>query len=185
MPGADGKGIVSGAKDGAVRLWPTNAAAKEKLYEGNWTPLKFSKDGRVLAVVGAVLLRQIPEDVFPRATFPRIAVLVDHGYAPLEQMEVEIVKPIEEKAPWAAKLAANKELQNIVERMLRAGARKLCFVISPGKKALKPRIPPTSCPCSSLNCDPGFALVFAFPLRLSVRRGGGGLFSAHTHLRIP
>ena len=47
----DGQGILSGAKDGTVRLWPTNAAAKERLYEGNWTPIKFSKDGRTLAVI--------------------------------------------------------------------------------------------------------------------------------------
>ena len=48
---ADGQGIISGAKDGTVRLWPTNAAPKQKLYEGNWTPIKFSKDGRVLAAI--------------------------------------------------------------------------------------------------------------------------------------
>jgi len=48
---ADGRSVVSGGKDGAVRLWPTNAAAKERLYEGNWTPLKFSKDGQALAAI--------------------------------------------------------------------------------------------------------------------------------------
>ncbi len=48
---ADGQDIISGAKDGTVRLWPTNAAAKERFYEGRWTPLKFSKDGQVLAVI--------------------------------------------------------------------------------------------------------------------------------------
>jgi WD40 repeat protein len=47
----DGRGIISGGKDGSVRLWPTNAAAKERLYEGNWTPIKFSKDGRTLAAI--------------------------------------------------------------------------------------------------------------------------------------
>ncbi len=46
---ADGRGVLSGAKDGTVRLWPTNTASRERLYEGNWTPVKFSKDGRVLA----------------------------------------------------------------------------------------------------------------------------------------
>ena len=49
----DGRGIISGGKDGTVRLWPTNATAKEKFYEGTWTPLKFSKDGRVLAAINA------------------------------------------------------------------------------------------------------------------------------------
>jgi CzcA family heavy metal efflux pump len=50
----------------------------------------------LLASIGFYLIFQIPQDVFPAATFPRIAVLVDHGYAPLKQMEMEIVKPIEE-----------------------------------------------------------------------------------------
>jgi len=50
----------------------------------------------LLALVGGVMMLQIPQDVFPHASFPRIAVLVDHGYAPLKQMEVEIVKPIEQ-----------------------------------------------------------------------------------------
>ena len=48
---ADGQGIISGAKDGTVRLWPTNAAARERFYEGNWMPIKFSKDGRMLAAI--------------------------------------------------------------------------------------------------------------------------------------
>ncbi|HEY5911612.1 MAG TPA: protein kinase [Verrucomicrobiae bacterium] len=47
----DGQGIISGAKDGTVPLWPTNAAPKEKLYEGKWTPIKFSTDGRLLATI--------------------------------------------------------------------------------------------------------------------------------------
>lgn len=48
---ADGQGIISGAKDGTVRLWPTNTVAKERFYPGNWTPIKFSKDGRQLAAI--------------------------------------------------------------------------------------------------------------------------------------
>ena len=48
---ADGQGIISGAKDGTVRLWPTNTVAKERFYAGNWTPIKFSKDGRQLATI--------------------------------------------------------------------------------------------------------------------------------------
>ena len=48
---ADGQGIISGAKDGTVRLWPTNTVAKERFYAGNWTPIKFSKDGRQLAAI--------------------------------------------------------------------------------------------------------------------------------------
>jgi eukaryotic-like serine/threonine-protein kinase len=48
---SDGRSVISGAKDGTVRIWPTNAVAKERLYEGACTPLKFSKDGRLLAAV--------------------------------------------------------------------------------------------------------------------------------------
>ena len=48
---ADGRGVLSGGKDGTVRFWPTNSASREKLYDGNWTPVKFSKAGRVLAVI--------------------------------------------------------------------------------------------------------------------------------------
>jgi WD40 repeat protein len=48
---ADGQGIFSGAKDGTIRLWPTNAATREPFYEGNWMPIKFSQDGRMLATI--------------------------------------------------------------------------------------------------------------------------------------
>ncbi len=49
-----------------------------------------------LSLIGFYLIYQIPEGVFPDATFPRIAVMVDFGLAPLKEMEMEIVKPIEE-----------------------------------------------------------------------------------------
>jgi len=48
---ADGRSVLSGAKDGTVRLWATNTASRERLYKGKWTPIKFSKDGRVLAAM--------------------------------------------------------------------------------------------------------------------------------------
>jgi len=32
-------------------LWPTKATERERFYEGNWTPLKFSKDGKYLAAI--------------------------------------------------------------------------------------------------------------------------------------
>ncbi len=48
---ADGQGIISGAKDGTIRLWPTNATTRETFYEGNWMPIKFSQDGRILAAI--------------------------------------------------------------------------------------------------------------------------------------
>ncbi len=49
-----------------------------------------------LAVIGFYLIYEIPEGVFPDAEFPRIAVMVDYGLAPLKEMEMEIAKPIEE-----------------------------------------------------------------------------------------
>jgi WD40 repeat protein len=48
---ADEQGVISGAKDGTVRLWPTNTVAKERFYPGSGTPLKFSKDGQLLAAI--------------------------------------------------------------------------------------------------------------------------------------
>ncbi|MHB2148014.1 efflux RND transporter permease subunit [Calditrichota bacterium LG25] len=49
-----------------------------------------------LAVIGFYLIYQIPEGVFPDATFPRIMVIADYGLAPLKEVEMEIAKPIEE-----------------------------------------------------------------------------------------
>ncbi len=50
----------------------------------------------LLTIVGGYLIFRIPQGVFPDATFPRIAVLVDYGLAPIKEMEMEIAKPIEE-----------------------------------------------------------------------------------------
>jgi len=50
----------------------------------------------LLSLIGLYLIYQIPEGVFPDATFPRIAVMVDYGLAPLKEMEMEVAKPIEE-----------------------------------------------------------------------------------------
>ncbi|MCI0539328.1 MAG: hypothetical protein L0Z50_29320 [Verrucomicrobiales bacterium] len=47
----DGNSVITGGKDGVVRRWPTNPATKEKIYEGNWMPIRFSKTGDLLAVV--------------------------------------------------------------------------------------------------------------------------------------
>jgi len=52
----------------------------------------------LLSLIGGYLIYQIPEGVFPDATFPRISVMVDYGLAPLKEMEMEIAKPIEEAA---------------------------------------------------------------------------------------
>ena len=52
----------------------------------------------LLSLIGGYLIFQIPKGVFPDATFPRIAVLVDYGLAPITEMEMEVAKPIEEAA---------------------------------------------------------------------------------------
>lgn len=52
----------------------------------------------LLSLIGFYLIYQIPEGVFPDAAFPRIAVMVDYGLAPLIEMEMEVAKPIEEAA---------------------------------------------------------------------------------------
>ena len=48
---ADGRGVLSGGKDGTVRFWPTSTASREHFYQGSWNPLKFSRDGRLLAAI--------------------------------------------------------------------------------------------------------------------------------------
>lgn len=50
----------------------------------------------LLSLIGLYLIFEIPEGVFPDAAFPRIAVMVDYGLAPLKEMEMEIARPIEE-----------------------------------------------------------------------------------------
>jgi len=52
----------------------------------------------LLSLIGGYLIFQIPQGVFPDATFPRIAILVDYGLAPITEMEMEVAKPIEEAA---------------------------------------------------------------------------------------
>jgi len=52
----------------------------------------------LMSLIGWYLIYEIPKGVFPDATFPRIAVLVDYGLAPLKEMEMEVAKPIEEAA---------------------------------------------------------------------------------------
>lgn len=49
-----------------------------------------------LAAAGLYLSFQIPIAVFPQTNFPRIVVGVDNGVMPVEQMQVTIVKPIED-----------------------------------------------------------------------------------------
>jgi CzcA family heavy metal efflux pump len=49
-----------------------------------------------LAVAGLFLAFQIPISVFPETNFPRIVIGVDNGVMPVEQMQVTVVKPIED-----------------------------------------------------------------------------------------
>ncbi|WP_320112601.1 efflux RND transporter permease subunit [Draconibacterium orientale] len=49
-----------------------------------------------LWATGFYLVNKIPQGVFPDATFPRIAVMVDYGLTPIKEMEMEVAKPIEE-----------------------------------------------------------------------------------------
>jgi multidrug efflux pump subunit AcrB len=49
-----------------------------------------------LSATGFYLVNKIPQGVFPDATFPRIAVMVDYGLTPIKEMEMEVAKPIEE-----------------------------------------------------------------------------------------
>ncbi|MGC2160289.1 MAG: efflux RND transporter permease subunit [Silvibacterium sp.] len=49
-----------------------------------------------LAAAGIILAYQIPISVFPETSFPRIVIGVDNGVMPVEQMQVTIVKPIED-----------------------------------------------------------------------------------------
>src|ERR1700734_4130510 len=46
--------------------------------------------------VGVYLAFSIPVAVFPSTDFPRIAVGVDNGVAPIDQMQVTVTQPIEE-----------------------------------------------------------------------------------------
>jgi CzcA family heavy metal efflux pump len=48
------------------------------------------------AVAGLFLVFQIPISVFPETNFPRIVIGVDNGVMPVEQMQVTVVKPIED-----------------------------------------------------------------------------------------
>src|SRR5229473_3513451 len=49
-----------------------------------------------LALVGAYLAFTIPVSVFPNTDFPRIAIGVDNGVMPIDQMLVTITRPLEE-----------------------------------------------------------------------------------------
>ncbi len=50
----------------------------------------------ILILGSIVLLTSMPAGVFPNATFPRILVQVERGYAPLTDMEITTTKPLED-----------------------------------------------------------------------------------------
>ncbi|NOX19546.1 MAG: efflux RND transporter permease subunit [Chlorobi bacterium] len=50
----------------------------------------------ILIIGSVVLLTSMPAGVFPNATFPRILVQVERGYAPLTDMEMTTTKPLED-----------------------------------------------------------------------------------------
>ena len=45
--------LVSGAKDGGVKLWATHRQKKDDVLPGDWQPLAFSRDSRTLAALDA------------------------------------------------------------------------------------------------------------------------------------
>src|SRR5215469_7356652 len=49
-----------------------------------------------LVAVGIYLANTIPIAVFPDTNFPRIVIAVDNGVFPIDQMQVQVTKPIEE-----------------------------------------------------------------------------------------
>jgi WD40 repeat protein len=46
-----GEAVITGGKDGVVRRWPIHATKKDQILEGNWMPLRFSKDEEILAAL--------------------------------------------------------------------------------------------------------------------------------------
>jgi len=50
----------------------------------------------LLSYIGYISSKDIPRDVFPNVFFPRIEVSIENGFAPVEQMLLEVTKPAEE-----------------------------------------------------------------------------------------
>ena len=50
----------------------------------------------ILLAGSIVFLVSMPAGVFPNATFPRILVQIERGYAPLIDMEITTIKPLED-----------------------------------------------------------------------------------------
>ena len=58
------------------------------------TALLFSVS--ILVIASVAFLITMPAGVFPNATFPRILVQLERGYAPLSDMEITTTKPVED-----------------------------------------------------------------------------------------
>ena len=50
----------------------------------------------ILIALSIISFFKLPEDVFPNVTFPRILIQIESDYVPVEQMEVGVIKPIED-----------------------------------------------------------------------------------------
>ena len=50
----------------------------------------------VLTLAGIYAAFQVPISVFPETSFPRIVIGIDNGVMPVEQMQITVVKPIED-----------------------------------------------------------------------------------------
>ncbi len=50
----------------------------------------------ILLLASVIFLVSMPAGVFPNATFPRILVQLERGYAPLTDMEISTTKPVED-----------------------------------------------------------------------------------------
>src|SRR5215469_7047224 len=49
-----------------------------------------------IAIAGAYIAFTVPISVFPQTDFPRVVIGVDNGVMPIDQMMVNITRPIEE-----------------------------------------------------------------------------------------
>ncbi len=78
---------------------PADTSPVEAAESAHWTarhgkPIIFAI--LTLVAVGIYLALSIPVSVFPETNFPRIVIGVDNGVAPIDQMLVNVTRPIEE-----------------------------------------------------------------------------------------
>ena len=61
---------------------------------GNWKGIFFMILGLCLA--GIYAASSMPSSVFPQTDFPRVAIMIDNGEMPADEMMATVTKPIEE-----------------------------------------------------------------------------------------